>query len=375
MPRKKTREEFINDVFAIYGNLYNCDKVDYINSRIPVILICSKHGEFSEQPVIITKTGGYACKGCGNERFIESVKKRTGTKESFVNKAIEIHGNKYNYDNVIYKNAKTKIIITCLEHGNFEQIPDDHLRRKGCIKCGGKMKKTTEEFIMDARKIHNDKFNYSKVNYINSESRVIIICPIHGEFEQKANDHLNGGCKKCALIYTSNLQRKTVEEFIHESIEIHGEKYNYDNVDYINANTEVIIVCTDHGEFRKTPHVHLQGTGCPKCCIWRNENECIAIIEEFTGNKFTKIRPKFLKGLELDGYNDELKIAIEYNGEQHYKIVDYFHRNGIYDLLKQVENDKLKKERCEENGIYLIVVPYYIEDKEIFIQEQLDQCV
>lgn len=111
----------------------------------------------------------------------------------------------------------------------------------------------------------------------------------------------------------------------------------------------------------------------PRCNIWKNENECIAIIEEITGNKFTKTKPKFLKGLELDGYNKELNLAIEYNGEQHYKIVDHFHRNGILDLLKQVENDKLKMERCKENGIDLIVVPYYIDDKAKFIQEQLEQ--
>ncbi len=146
-------------------------------------------------------------------------------------------------------------------------------------------------------------------------------------------------------------------------------------VNYVNSNNHIKIICKKHGDFEQLPRVHLRGSGCPKCLNFKNENECIAIIEEITGNKFIKCRPKFLKGLELDGYNEELKVAIEYNGEQHYKIVDHFHRNGIVDLLKQVEYDKLKLERCKENGIHVIIVPYYIEDKETFIQEQLDLAI
>lgn len=166
---------------------------------------------------------------------------------------------------------------------------------------------------------------------------------------------------------------KTTEQFINDAKSVHGNLYNYDKVDYKNTDDEIIIICSKHGEFNQRPRSHLQGANCPRCNIWKNENECIAIIEEITGNKFTKTKPKFLKGLELDGYNKELNLAIEYNGEQHYKIVDHFHRNGILDLLKQVENDKLKMERCKENGIDLIVVPYYIDDKAKFIQEQLEQ--
>jgi hypothetical protein len=107
--------------------------------------------------------------------------------------------------------------------------------------------------------------------------------------------------------------------------------------------------------------------------MFKTEKICIEIIEKLTDHTFIKCRPKFLDGLELDGYNADIQLAIEYNGEQHYKIIDYFHRNGIYDLLTQVIHDKLKKRKCQENDVYLIVVPYYIKDKEKFIQNALDQ--
>lgn len=306
----KTTETFIQDVKRIYGDLYNCDKVVYTNSRDPVIIICTKHGEFTEKPVNITKTGGYGCKECGKDRFLESVKKRTGNVNSFVSKAKTVHGDKYNYDKVVYKNAKTKVIITCSSHGDFEQIPDDHLHNKGCCKC--------------------------------------------------------------AKISMGDIYRKSKDDFIKTSQSVHGDKFTYDKVNYIGNKHHVIITCKLHGDFEQTPANHLYFNGCSKCINYKNENECIHIIEELTGLKFTKTKPKFLNGLELDGYNKDTKVAIEYNGRQHYEIVDHFHRDGIKDLLKQVENDKLKEELCKENNIHLIVVPYYIKDKRTYIQEQLD---
>ena len=112
------------------------------------------------------------------------------------------------------------------------------------------------------------------------------------------------------------------------------------------------------------------GQGCPKCFVHKNENECKNIIEKLTGEHFTRERPKFLNKLEYDCYNDDLKLALEYNGIQHYEYSPFFHSNNRKKFEKQKENDKLKKELSHQNRIYLIVVPHWILDKEKFINEE-----
>ena len=125
-------------------------------------------------------------------------------------------------------------------------------------------RKTTEEFIEEARKIHGDKYNYSKVEYVNYQTKVTIICPIHGEFTQTPTGHIKGnGCPMCANDRTS--LRMTTEEFIQKSRAIHGNKYDYSNVEYTHNNVEVCIICPEHGEFLQKPRLHLSGCGCPIC--------------------------------------------------------------------------------------------------------------
>ena len=182
------------------------------------------------------------------------------TTEEFIEKANIIHNNKYDYSKVEYKSNSTKVCIICPEHGEFWQTPYNHLRGCGCPKCVGKNKKTTEEFIRRAKEVHGDKYDYSKVEYINAKTKVCIICPEHGEFWQIANRHLSGcGCPKCVG------KNKTTEEFIRRAKEVHGDKYDYSKVKYVNNSTKVCIICPEHGEFWQKPAGHLRGCGCPKC--------------------------------------------------------------------------------------------------------------
>lgn len=184
------------------------------------------------------------------------------TTESFIEKAKEIHGDKYDYSKVDYVNSQTKVCIICPKHGEFWQKPNDHLNGKGCRKCVNNTPLTTDVFIKRAKKVHGDKYNYSKVNYVNANEKVCIICPIHGEFWQKPYDHLiKKGCPKCAS------KGVTVEEFIRRAKIVHGDKYDYSKVIFINMSTKVCIVCPKHGEFWQTPTVHLQGYGCKRCSI------------------------------------------------------------------------------------------------------------
>lgn len=122
-------------------------------------------------------------------------------------------------------------------------------------------KKTTEEFIEEAKKVHGDKYDYSETVYSAAAKKVKIICPLHGEFYMTGNNHLRGqGCPKCA----GNV-KLTTEEFINKAKGIHGDRYDYSKVNYVNRHTEVCIICPECGEFQQTPNSHLAGNGCPKC--------------------------------------------------------------------------------------------------------------
>ena len=188
---------------------------------------------------------------------------------TFINKANIKHNHKYDYSLVEYINSQTKVKIVCPEHGIFEQIPSMHLLRNGCPLCGNKQKsmkkiKTREWFIDKANIKHHHKYDYSLVEYINSQTKVKIICPEHGEFLQTPNSHINhkSGCPSCG-----GVKKKTTGEFINMSQKIHGNRYDYSKVNYINGQKDVIIICPIHGKFLQRPNSHTsnQMQGCPKC--------------------------------------------------------------------------------------------------------------
>ena len=138
------------------------------------------------------------------------------TTEEFVQKAREVHGDKYDYSKVEYKNNKEKVCIICKEdgHGEYFKEPSKHLGGQGCPKCSGKAKLTTEEFIEKVRRIHSDKYDYSKVEYKNNKEKICIICPEHGEFYQTPNSHLQGrGCPKCGAVDRSKNRTYTRDIF------------------------------------------------------------------------------------------------------------------------------------------------------------------
>ena len=172
----------------------------------------------------------------------------------------------YNYDKVEYKGNKTKVIITCKFHGDFQQTPSKHLMGQGCPKCGAisisnKSTKSTEHFITKATEIHNGFYNYDKVIYTGAHSKVEIICKEHGSFEQTPNSHLKGS--RCPLC--TGKAKLTTESFISKAELKHKKLYSYENVVYKNIKSKVIINCKIHGSFEQTPHIHLRGFGCSKC--------------------------------------------------------------------------------------------------------------
>ena len=129
------------------------------------------------------------------------------------------------------------------------------------------VKKLTKiEVINRANEIHGYKYIYDKMDFVSTKSKVCIICPDHGEFWQTPKDHLTGrGCPRCAYYYKGQKKANTKEGFIEKATEIHGNKYDYSKVEYVNNRTKVCIICSDHGEFWQTPANHLRGQGCPSC--------------------------------------------------------------------------------------------------------------
>ena len=192
------------------------------------------------------------------------------TKEQFIADAIKVHGDKYDYSKVNYQGCNVKVEIICPKHGSFWQTPTKHLNGGGCAKChyedyAKKKRKTTEQFIKEAKAIHGDKYNYDKTKYINKRSKVCITCPIHGDFWQNAQSHLNGcGCKECM----KEKFRITYENFIERAKHIHGDKFDYSLItkeNFKGVTSYVDIICPIHGVFRQNAVNHLNGKGCPQC--------------------------------------------------------------------------------------------------------------
>ena len=250
--RKKTTEEFIKESKEIHGDKYDYSLVDYKNNSIKVNVICKKHGIFETYPSNHIHKN-YGCQKCSKNYKPNTIE--------YIKKVKNIHGDKYDYSLVEYKNAHKPIIIICKKHGIFEISPNKHIIGQGCSKCFGKIKKTTDEFIKDAKIIHGDEFDYSKSKYINSKSKITIICKKHGKFELTPDAHINKKvkCKKCS--------ESKGERIISEILELK-------NIKYIKQKT-------------------FEG------CVYKSK-------------------------LKFDFYLSDYNMCIEYDGIQHYKPIGFF---------------------------------------------------
>ena len=282
--------------------------------------------------------------------------KKSNTEE-FIAKARKIHGDMYDYSKVVYKNAKTNICIICPVHGEFYQTPDKHLRGHKCPFCNEKKKSSTEEFIEKARKIHGDKYDYSKVEYINKDEKVCIICPEHGEFWQRAHNHLNGnGCPKC-----SKKHRYTTKEFVEKCKKIHNNYYDYSKTEYVSNKRKIVIVCSKRGIFRQMAGKHLYGEGCPKCSQSKMEKSVMNILDHNNIVYESQKRFNWLGQQRLDFYLPDYNIAIECQGEQHFRPVDFAGYGIEWANEKFEKNKRLDKRKlllCERNNIQLFFINY-----------------
>lgn len=289
------------------------------------------------------------------------------TKEEFIEKARSVHGDKYDYSKVEYINKQVKVRIICHKHGEFWQTPKAHLNGQGCPHCWAERRgktrlSNTEEFVKKARNIHGDKYDYSKVRYVKKGEKVVITCPIHGDFLQTPNDHLRGyGCPKCGKISSANKKTKNTDYFVKNAKKIHGDKYDYSKTNYINAREKVCIICPEHGEFWQEPNNHLSGHGCPMCKQSKLEYE---VSNFLCGNKIIFTPQKkfgWMGEQSLDFYLPDYNIGIECQGIQHFEPIEFF--GGEEALMANKERDERKRLLCENNGINIV---YYFNDEKHF---------
>lgn len=278
------------------------------------------------------------------------------TTEEFIEKAKQVYDYEYDYSKVNYINCDTKVKVICKKHGEFYTRPDHFLNGHGCPKCGAercgnKLRSNKEEFIKKAKQVHGNKYDYSKVEYNKAKEKVCIVCPEHGEFWQVPYSHIHGAeCPKCS----HQSYKYTTEEFIELSKKIHGNKYDYSKVEYVNRMTPVCIICPEHGEFWQKAYSHLLGNGCHSCNESKLENEIKLLLDKNNikyerEKRFDWLRDK--NPMPLDFYLPEYNIAIECQGEQHFKKREFFEN---YPFEKRVEMDLLKNKLCSENGVKLL---------------------
>lgn len=402
---KKTLEKYVKEARKVHGNKYDYSRVVYEGALKKICIICPEHGEFWK--VADAHLRGAGCPTCVRLS-------RRSNADVFVAKCKEMYGDFYDYSKVKYVHSKEKVCVICPKHGDFWVTPNNHMRGSRCPACYGTPKKTLMQFIDEARKVHGDKFDYSKVVYDGLSKKVCIICPEHGEFWQRPGSHLKGAqCPACSKVQriTQKLfikrssvihknkydyskvvfkhvkqyvciicpehgefwqkpgihlrgygcpicggsQQLTTDKFIEKANIVHNHKYDYSKTNYINYRTKVCIICPEHGEFWQVPNNHLFGAGCPTCPESNMEGEIRQLLLS-KGIVFEQEKGfdwlVYNRRMFLDFFLPEYGVAIECQGKQHFSPTEVFGGEEFYKMT--VERDKVKKRLCEEHGIRVL---------------------
>lgn len=382
-----TTESFIKKAEEKHGNKFDYSKTVYVGYTIPTTFICRKHGEFKQTPHAHLYHD-VCCPECVREinesqRKPKSEKIKKDKTIEFIEKSKSIWGDLYGYGNTKYVSSVKKVIITCPVHGDVEVYPLSHLDRKkhsGCPKCNTEkryekkvkaknVKETPDErkerlkndFVRKARIVHGGKYDYSKVDYKSNKIPVTIICPVHGEFSQRPNDHIShgDGCPMCGKHGRRN-KPYTQEEFIKLANEVFGGYYTYPRTVYKSMQKPIIVTCPEHGDFIVKAMHHVRNhCGCPEHHVKSSLELRIENILIENGVKYVYQKRFPWLGLQsLDFYLPDYNIGIECQGEQHFESVEPW--GGKKNLESNKKRDELKKELCEEHGVDLL---YYTEKR------------
>ena len=311
----KTFDEWKEIANTIHNNKYEYVEIIKCKRDYCFVITCETHGNFTKkiQNHTLKKQG---CPLCSKPAKL--------TKEIFIERANKIHNNKYDYSLVDYKDSRTNVKIICKEHGAFEQSPSNHYKQN-CPVCSNRVKHTKEQFILNAQKIHGDKYCYKNSLFVDYYTQIEIMCKEHGNFTQIPNDHRSGnGCYKCCN------KIRTTADFVEKANLRHNNLYDYSKVEYNLSRDKIIIICKIHGEFLQKPNDHLNGCGCQKCCNVSYSKISIKWLEEImkrdnvfiqhAGNQGEKKIVCNGKQIRFDGYCEETNTVYEFYG-------DFWHGN------------------------------------------------
>lgn len=357
-------ELFYSDMKKLHDCKYTYDEnIDVSSSTVMLKITCIHHGEFNQLSGVHKKGSG--CPVCKKEKLSRKREPKISTIE-WINQATKIHNGKFDYSKVDYTGVDNKVVVGCPIHGEVSMVAGNHLKGSGCYKCSsvknGQYRKNTNDDILEKFiSIHGDKYDYSKVDFKDMNSPVIIICPDHGEFEQTPSTHYHGksGCAKC--VYDE--RRITLDDWKSHCNYIHNGKYDYSETK-LDPNSILNFIkykCPDHGIIKQRATVHMNH-GCPFCSNLRSTQE--TVLYEFLKTLFPDSvsgNRSVLSGKELDIYIPSKKLAIEFDGL-------YWHSSNStecdYDMRKK---HIYKTVECEKQGIQLIHIfeNEYIKNREL----------
>jgi hypothetical protein len=379
-----------------------CEKI-IVDKKLPYQFV-SAHGKYAKTARIVLKCLIHHNEfdvGYGHFRhhntiaFCPECAKMTRVldTESFIRKAKELYGDKYDYSNSVYTTSETCIEIFCNTHKiSFYKTPNHFLRitrGSGCPKCSSegyteKQILGNEEFIRRAKLVHGDKYDYSQVDYRRNVKKVKIFCKTHNEyFFQTPHGHMRGlGCRKCGIIkLVANMKTVlTFNDFVERVNKIHEGRYTYSEETYINTKQKTTITCKIHGDFQQTPAAHMVGQGCRKCVdsvFSKGEKRIYKYLKENDitfSQQYKDSNCKYIRHLKFDFciHVDNKIGLIEYNGSQHYRATEFFDKSGTpEDNLKVIQHkDNIKYNFCVENKIPYLVIKYTnYENVEALLEE------
>jgi hypothetical protein len=366
-PRLGSFESFVARANEVHKGkfAYACEEFRGMHYKLPIT--CPHHGVFRQTPKDhVRAVDPSGCPKCGLESRSTA---RTKTTEKFVSEAKAVHGGLYDYSEVKYINTKTEVIIKCVTHGAFSQLPFNHLKGAGCPKCANKFKGdnsrlTLDQFIEQARKVHGDRYGYDKVVYEKNNKKVAIECKKHGLFWQTPADHCQGrGCVHCGNEASAKTRTTDTGVILGRLLQKHEGRYSYPAFEYVNQEQVIDIMCPDHGVFRQKVGVHMMGAGCQKCASTASVSErnlrgfirTLPVASVF--NDRSGVAGKSVNGnnLEVDVYFPEHKVALELDGI-------YWHSNRPRKGKERLPDSHLldKTKACEANGVRLI--HYYCDE-------------
>ena len=355
MPQRNTKKSKEEAQTEIWERFPHIDIIsDYTGANNKVLLRCNNCGyEWSTtaRAVASSKRG---CPKCGVKEAAD-----TRAKEHFLSKFDNTDFDLLEFKDYMHVKVKCKTCGT-IRYTNANNIYRFGCKHCAMTEHGDKTRSNIQDFISKAKIVHGDIYDYSQVVYYNCKTPIKIICPKHGEFWQGVNHHLQGeGCPECGKERIANSLKLTLDEFIDKSQKVHREYYDYSKVKYVNNTTKVTIVCPVHGDFEQLPCDHLRGAGCPKCNFSHGEREIEFLLNDWEIPHKTQYKQQTAtRNFRFDFYIETptQNFIIEYNGRQHYEPVSIF--GGMPKFLEQCERDECLRKYCKDNNIRLFEIKY-----------------